>query len=111
MAKLKQFGLTHYYRGMELEVMAVTSSKKKFADLVGTSPHYVSQYAHSFDPRTKECIEKPEVLFAKAGIGGEICYVFDREKVLPYSEYKTLIDEHRLTYSNYRDYVAKNKLE
>ena len=45
MAKLKQFDLTKYYRGIELSVICVTTSQKKFAELLDTSTNDVKNYA------------------------------------------------------------------
>jgi hypothetical protein len=46
-------------------------------------------------------------LFAEIGLGGEGMYVFERNKILPYTEYMAMIDKHRETYSSYRDYLEK----
>jgi hypothetical protein len=107
MAKLKQFGVTKYYRGIELYVICVTTSQKKFAELVGSSANYIRDYAHCYEPRNQECIDNPDILFAEIGLGGEAMYVFERNKVLPYTEYMAIIDKHRETYSSYRDYLEK----
>jgi hypothetical protein len=107
MAKLKQFEITKYYRGIELRVMCVTTSQKKFAELVGTSTNYIRDYALCYEPRNQECIDNPDTLFAEIGLGGEGTYVFERNKVLPYTEYKEMIDKHRETYMSYRDYLEK----
>lgn len=107
MAKLKQFDITKYYRGIELRVICVTTSQKKFAELVGLSANYIRDYAHCYEPRNQECIDNPDILFAEIGLGGEAMYVFERNKVLPYTEYMAIIDKHRETYSSYRDYLEK----
>lgn len=108
MAKLKQFDLTKYYRGIELSVICVTTSQKKFAELLDTSTNDVKNYTFCYEPRNQECIDNPDTLFAKIGLGGEGTYVFEHNKVLPYTEYKAMIDKHRETYSSYRYYLEKN---
>lgn len=108
MAKLKQFSLLTYYRGFELNVMCVTSSQKKFAELLGRNVSEVRNYAYSYEPRNQECIDNPSKLFAQIGLGGEGRDIFDKDKVLPLIEYKAMIDRHRETYSSYRDYLEKN---
>lgn len=107
MAKLKQFDITKYYRGIELRVICVTTSQKKFAELVGSSANYIRDYAHCYEPRNQECIDNPDTLFAEIGLGGEGMYVFERNKVLPYTEYMAMIDKHRETYMSYSDYLEK----
>jgi hypothetical protein len=107
MAKLKQFDITHYYRGIELRVICVTSSQKKFAELTNTTPNYIKNYAFCYEPRIQECIDNPDTLFAEIGLGGEAMYVFERNKILPYTEYMAMIDKHRETYITYRDYLEK----
>ena len=108
--KHKTFSLTTYYRGIELEMIVVTTSKKRFAELVNTSVSQVSQYAHSYDLRYPVCNENPEVLYAKAGLGGEVRYILDRDEVMTYVDAKQRIDEHRKTYASYRDYLMQNNL-
>jgi hypothetical protein len=105
--KHKEFSITHYYRGMELQVIAVTTSVKKFSELTGISPHHVKTYAYSFEPRTKECIENPDIVYAKSGLGGEIRKVFDKDIVYTFMEFKAKIDEYGGNYSTYRDYLTK----
>lgn len=107
MAKLKQFDYIKYYKGIELRVLCVTSSQKKFAELIGSSLNQIRNYSYIYEPRNQECIDSPDKLFAKIGIGGEGVEVFEREKVLPYEDYKVLIDKHRETYTNYIDYLKK----
>lgn len=104
MATLKQFGLTYLYRGVELYVICVTTSKKKFAELLDTSPSYISSYGYSYEPRTIECIENPNILYAECGLGGEAMYIFKRGEVKLLSEYKELINKHREVYPTRRDY-------
>jgi len=107
MAKLKQFDITKHYRGIELSVICVTTSQKKFAELLDTSTNDVKNYALCYEPRNQECIDNPDTLFAKIGLGGEGTYVFERNKILPYTEYKEMIDKHRETYMSYSDYLEK----
>ena len=111
MTKLKQFELTRYYRGIELSVICVTNSQKKFAELIGVSTNEIKKYGYCYEPRNQECINNPNILFAEIGLGGEGRYVFETNKVLPFSEYTSLIDKHREIYLTYRDYLKKTGKE
>jgi hypothetical protein len=105
--KYKEYSIVHYYRGLELKLIVVTTSVKKLAELTGISPYHVKGYAHSFKPRTKECIENPDVVYAKTGLGGEIRHIFDKDATYTFLEFKIKIDEHRKKYSSYMDYLDK----
>jgi hypothetical protein len=105
--KYKEYSIVYHYRGMELNLIVVTTSVKKFAELTGISPNHVKGYGYSFEPRTKECIENPDVIYAKTGLGGEIRHIFDKDATYTFLEFKIKIDEHREKYSSYRDYLEK----
>lgn len=105
--KHKTHSLTTYIRGIELEVLCVTTSKKKFAELLDKPLGYINGYASAYDLRYPICNENPDVLFAKPGMGGEAMVIFDRHEVKTLEEYEHLIDEHRKVYSNYREYQLK----
>jgi hypothetical protein len=107
MPKLKEFKITQYYKGIELNIMAVTTSRKKFAELASTQESYVKNYAFCNDPHTPECIANPEVLYAEKGMGGEVRHLENAEGVKTYAEMKILIEQHRKKYSDYRDFLAK----
>lgn len=109
MAKLKEFILTKYIRGVELQILCVTSSKKKFAELLDATSSYINSYSSSFEPRTPICIENPDILYAKSGMGGEAFHIFKRDEVKLLSEYVELIDEHRKVYPTYHDYYEAKK--
>ena len=47
--KYKTFEITHYYRGIEISVLCVTTSKKKFAELLNESVNYINNYSYSYD--------------------------------------------------------------
>jgi hypothetical protein len=104
MAKLKQFRLTYLYRNIELDVICVTTSKKKFAELLDIPISYVGSYSSDYEPRDILCIENPDVLCAKCGMGGEGTYFLPRKEVKFLSEFKVLIDEHRKIYPTRQDY-------
>lgn len=106
--KHKHYSYTHYYRGVELNIMCVTTSKKKFADLLGVSTYDINRGAYSGDPKILICNENPDVLFAEPGMGGEAFYIFKKGEVKPFEEYKALINEHRKVYPSYRDFYEKN---
>ena len=108
--KHKTYSMTHYYRGIELEVIVVTTSKKRFAELINSSLSYVNNYTYAYDLRYPVCNENPEVVYAKVGLGGEGRYFLDKDKIMTYEEAMQIVDDHRKTYSNYRDYLTKNKL-
>lgn len=105
--KHKTHSLTIYHRGIELEMLCVTTSKKKFAELIDKPVGHINGYAYAYDLRYPICNENPDVLFAKPGRGGEAMMIFDKNEVKTLEEYEQLIDEHRKVYSNYRDYQEK----
>jgi len=107
----KTFHITSYYRGIELDVICVTTSKKKFAELLDKPISYINNYASSYDLRYPVCNENADVLFAQVGLGGEGTYIFKRDDIKTYDEFKSLIDDHRKTYFTYRDYLEKNNLK
>lgn len=110
MSKLKTFSMTTYHRGIELTLVCVTTSKKKFAELTDTSLSHVNNYANSYDLRYPVCNENPNVVYAKPGMGGEAMFIFNRDEVKPVEEYKALIDSHREKFPTPRDfYDDKNK--
>lgn len=105
--KHKTYSLTKYIRGIELEVLCVTTSKKKFAEILDLPIGHINGYASAYGLRYPICNENPDVLFAKPGIGGEAMMIFVRDEVKTLEEYEHLIDEHRKVYSNYREYYSK----
>jgi len=104
MAKLKQYSIIEYHRGIEFTIICVTTSKKKFAELTNTSLSYINRYGYTYEPRDILCIENPDVIFAKVGMGGEGTYIFKRGEVKLLSEFKILTDEHRKQYPTRQDY-------
>jgi hypothetical protein len=107
--KYKEFILTVYHRKIELRVHCVTTSIKKFAELIGSSPNYVKEYSTSIDPITKECIENIDVVYAVPGWGGEAWEIFQKDEVKLVSEYEKLIDEHREKYHTRYDWEEHKK--
>ena len=105
--KHKTYSITIYHKGIEIEMVCVTTSKKKFAELSGISLSHVNGYACSYDLRYPICNENPEKLYGIRGMGGESFHIFEKDKVIPLEEMKAIIDEHRKTYTNYRDYQKK----
>lgn len=107
--KYKEFIMTRYHRGIELRVHCVTTSFKKFAELIDSTAGHVSNYANSIDPKTKECIKNIDVVYAKAGWGGEASEIFIQNEVKLFSEYEKLIDEHREKYHTRHDWEEHKK--
>ena len=107
--KYKEFLMTRYHRGIELRVHCVTTSIKKFAELIDSTAGHVSNYANSIDPKTKECIENIDVVYAKPGWGGEASEIFTQNEVKLFSEYEKLIDEHREKYHTRHDWEDHKK--
>ena len=107
--KYKEFLMTRYHRGIELRVHCVTTSIKKFAELINSSAGNVSNYANSVDPKTKECIENIDVVYAVPGWGGEAWEIFQKDEVKLVSEYEKLIDEHREKYPTRHDWEEHKK--
>ena len=108
--KYKTFSITQYYRGIELQYLCVTTSKKKFAEISDISLSYINSYGHSYDLRYPLCNDNPDKLFAKPGMGGESMFIFNRDEVKTVDEYKKLIDEHRAIYPTYSDYNHSKKV-
>ena len=108
--KYKTFSITQYYRGIELQYVCVTTSKKKFAEISDISLSYINSYGHSYDLRYPLCNDNPDKLFAKPGMGGESMFIFNRDEVKTVDEYKKLIDEHRVIYPTYSDYNNSKKV-
>lgn len=107
--KYKTFSITQYYRGIELQYLCVTTSKKKFAEISNISLSYINSHGHSYDLRYPLCNNNPDKLFAKPGMGGECMFIFNRNEVKTLDEYKKLIDEHRAIYPTYSDYNDSKK--
>ena len=105
--KHKTYSLTTYHRGVELQVLCVTTSKKKFAELIDKPIGHINNYASSFDLRYSVCNDNPDVLFAQPGMGGEARMIFNNGEIKTLEEYKDLVDEHRKNYSTYRDFIEK----
>ncbi len=105
----KTFSIIEYYRGIELQILCVTTSKKKFAQLSGISLNHINSHAHSYDLRYSICNENPDKVYAKPGMGGEGNYIFNREEVKTLEEYKELINLHREKYPTKYDYYEHNK--
>jgi hypothetical protein len=107
--KHKTYSLTVYHRGVELELLCVTTSKKKFAELSDISLSHINGYANDFDLRYPVCNENPDVLYAKPGMGGEAMFIFNRDEVKPLDEYKELINKHREQFPNNRDFYESQR--
>jgi hypothetical protein len=100
----KTFSITEYYKGVELRLICVTTSKRKFADITDKSLSYINNYANSFDLRYQICNDNPDKLYALPGLGGEALYIFNKDEVKTFQEYKKLIDAHRKKFKTYYDY-------
>lgn len=109
--KYKEYRYIHYYSGIELDVICVSTSIKKFAEYFNSSQTTIGKYTHIMKPRTKECIENPDILYAQIGLGGEGRMVFKDIGVITLEEYKIKIDEHRKKFKTYRDFLEKKSNE
>jgi len=107
--KHKTYALVTYYRGVELKLLCVTTSKKKFAELTDTSLSYINNYCHDFDLRYPVCNENPDKVYAIPGMGGESMYIFKRDEVKTLEEYKELIAKHREQYPDKRDFYESQR--
>lgn len=107
--KHKTFEIITYHRGVEIQIVCVTTSKKKFAELTGQSVSYINGYCHTYDLRYPTCNQNPDILFGIRGLGGESRVVFTDNEPRPLEEMKELIDKHREEYKSYTDYLNKNK--
>jgi hypothetical protein len=92
--KYKTFHLTTYHRGVEIVLLCVTSSKKKFAEIVDMPLSYINKYVMSYDLRYSVCNENPNVLFVQRGLGGESRVIFKNDDVIPYEEAIRVIDDY-----------------
>lgn len=107
--KYKEYNLVKYVRGIELRVHCVTTSTKKFAELLDMTPSYVKDYTSGMEPKTPECIANVDVLYAYEGWGGEAREIFGNNEIKLFSEYEKLIDEHRKLYPNRHDWEEHKK--
>lgn len=103
MAKLKQYYLTTHIRGVEVVITCATSSKKNFAAIIDKPVSYVNAYA-SNGIEIQECLENPDKLYCKRGLGDETLEIFEKEKIYSYDEAALLIDEHRSRFANTREW-------
>jgi hypothetical protein len=97
--KYKTFHLTTYYRGVEIVLLCVTSSKKKFAEVTNKPLSFINNYAMSYDLRYPICNENPNVLFVKRGLGGECRAIFKNDDIIPYEDSIKIIDDYKKTLS------------
>ena len=107
--RLKTFSIVKYYKGVELRVICVTTSKKRFAELLDNGISYINSYATSYELRYDICNENPEVLFAKPGMSVETMDIFNRDEIKTLEEYEKLIDEHRSKYPTRHDFEESKK--
>ena len=108
--KYKEYIITRLHRGVELRVHCITTSIKKLAELIDSTPNYVKDYASSVDPKTKECIDNIDVVYAVPGWCGESSELFTQKEVKLYSDYEKLIDEHRKKYPTRHDWEDHKKI-
>jgi hypothetical protein len=102
MGKLKQYMLTTKINGVEVNVVCLTNSLKKFSVLLDKSYSYVREYANEMAYVVDECFESPHVLFVERGLGGETLDIFEKELVYDYDRAVELIGIHREKYPNSR---------
>jgi hypothetical protein len=107
--KYREYIITRYHRGVELRVHCVTTSTKKFAELIGSTAGFVKDYASSIDPKTKECIENVDIVYSVPGWSGEAREIFIKDDIKLISEYEKLIDEHRNKFPNRHDWEDHKK--
>jgi len=107
--KHKTFNLASYHRGIQLVILCVTTSKKKFAELTDKPISYINGYAGSYDLRYPVCNENQEKLYAKPGIGGEAMFIFNQDEIKTLAEYEDLINQHREKFPTASDYYDAQK--
>ena len=93
--KYKTYHLTTYHRGVEIVLLCVTSSKKKFAEITDKPLSYINNYGFSYDLRYSVCNENPNTLFIQRGLGGESRVIFKNDDVMPYEEAIRVIDDYK----------------
>jgi hypothetical protein len=106
--KLKEYSYTTIIQGVEVYIICCTTSKKKFAEIIDKSVNFVNTWCYIIEPRTKECIDNIDVLFAKRGIGGECMYFLD-DKIYTLQEMKELIENHRNICKTYSETIEWSK--
>ena len=104
MGKLKQYLLTTIINGVEVDVLCITNSRKKFSNLLDKSYSYVSEYSSEMGYMVDECFDNPNVLFIQRGLGGETLDIFERDKIYSYDDAVELIKKHREKYPNTRSW-------
>ena len=102
MAKLKQYMLNTKINGVEVNVVCLTSSFKKFSLLLDKSYTYVREYANEMGYVVDECFESPHILFIMRGLGGETLDIFEKELIYDYDRAVELIGIHRKKFPNSR---------
>jgi len=65
MGKLKQYMLTTKINDVEVNVVCLTSSLKKFSLLLDKSYNYVREYGNEMGYVVDECFESPHVLLVE----------------------------------------------
>ena len=108
MAKLKQYNLTTLIRGVEVLIICATNSKKNFAQLIDKPYGYVRDYAGQ-GSEIETCVANPHKLYVMRGLGGETLVIFEKERIYEYEEALGMINEHRKTYTNKREWHESKK--
>jgi hypothetical protein len=93
--KFKTFSIVTYYRSIELDLICVTTSKKKFAEITDISLSCINNYAYSYDLRYPLCNENPDKLFAKPGLGGQAKEILGNNDIKPYEECIKMINNYK----------------
>ncbi len=98
MAKLKQYNGTISYYGENLELLVVTTSKKRATELMNVDTAFMNKYCSISVPRTQEAIDNPEKVFGRLDSG--LAFKTRRDlfmKILPADELKSIIKDHKAT--------------
>jgi hypothetical protein len=104
MGKLKQYMLTTKINGVEVNVVCLTNSLKKFSLLLDKPYNYVREYGNEMGYVVDECFEYPHVLFVERGLANETLDIFEKDLVYDYDRAVELIGIHREKYPNIRSW-------
>ena len=107
MGKLKQYGITTLINGVEVNVVCITSSKKKLAVLLDKPYNYILDYCSEYGFMYDECFENPSKLFIVRGMGGETLDIFEKDVVYEYETGVEMIESHRVKYPSKYDWYEK----
>lgn len=104
----KTYSLTTLLKGIQVDMVCVTTSMKKFIELCGKGGG-IRPYTSAYDLRYPRCNENPDVLFYKGDMGFESMHILGRDTIHTHEEATKLINAHRKIYPTVRDFYDRDK--